>query len=382
MQGGGSVSERSAEGPTTAAGVVVQAAGGALRVALVPGEQAGGLALPGGRIAPGEGIEDAARRHVVERTGLGDLLLLGPLGARQGTACLLFLAPEDADLQPPAVWTPLDDPPATLQPAPRALLAAERARIEAAVTRRLVQRQFTRQAADYARSESHARDRDLTLLVAQMRLRPSDRVLDVATGTGFTAFALARVAGAVVGLDLTPGMLREARALSGDLAVRWVAGDAGALPFRNDVFDAVAVRRAPHHFADLRGALREMLRVLRPGGVLGVVDQVPPEDDAGRELMEQLEKLRDPSHVEALSASRWRRLLEGLGVAVAFQEVVERPVTFEAWLELAGADPARRQAVQAALAAAPRAARQAVGDDGSTPPSFMKRWVVLVGTKR
>lgn len=374
-----------------AGGVVVRAEGTALLVALVREGPAESYVLPKGHVEPGEGLDEAARREIEEETGLRNLVLIESLGMRERldfrktswkrTHYFLFLAPEGAAPRERVAWAPLDSLPVMFWPEQRELLEGERSRIRASVTRRLVQRQFDRRAAGYARSESHAQDRDLALLVDHLRLRGTDRVLDVATGTGFTAFALARAAGTVVGLDLTLGMLREARNLAAGAPVRWVAGDAGALPFRDGAFDAVAVRRAPHHFPDLEGALREMLRVVRAGGGIGVVDQVPPEDEAGRALMELMEKLRDPSHVEALTASRWRRLLARVGVAVGFEGFVERRLTFEAWLELAGTDPARRQAVERGLAEAPPEARVQIGDDGRRPLSFTKRWVVLVGTK-
>src|SRR2546430_11737053 len=73
--------------------------------------------------------------------------------------------------------------------------------------KRAVQRQFGRQAGAYARSISHRRDADLDLLITHLQATPRDRVLDVATGTGFTAFALRPHVRAVVGVDLTRGML-------------------------------------------------------------------------------------------------------------------------------------------------------------------------------
>lgn len=380
---------------TSAGGVVVHADGTQILVALLREGGRDAYTVPKGRIEPGESVEAAARREIAEESGLRDLVLLGPLGVRERlnfertswktTHYVLFLAPGPqrggrSGAESPVAWFPLDAPPAMFWPEQRDLLVSERERIRAAVTRHLVQQQFARQATAYARSESHAREADLRLLVDHLHLRPGARVLDVATGTGFTAAALAGAGAAVVGLDLTPDMLREARQLS-PTPIRWVAGDAGALPFRAETFDAVTVRRAPHHFPDLPGALAEMLRVLRAGGRLGIVDQVPPEDEGGRVLMEHLEKLRDPSHVEAYTATRWRRLVETLGVVVSFADLVERRLTFDTWLELAGAESARRRAIEDALARATTEARAQIGDDGTEPPAFMKRWIVLAGTK-
>ena len=94
-----------------------------------------------------------------------------------------------------------------------------------------------------------------------------NRVLDVACGTGVLARAgCARVGpdGSVVGLDVGPGMLTVAESI--EPAVSWVAGDAGALPFEDAHFDAVVSQFGLMFFSDRVGAIREMLRCLRPGG--------------------------------------------------------------------------------------------------------------------
>lgn len=207
-------------------------------------------------------------------------------------------------------------------------------------------------------------------------------MLDVATGTGFTAFALRPPVRRVVGLDLTLGMLVEARRFQpAEAGPAWVAGDVEALPFRDGAFDVVTVRRAPHHFPRIEQAVREMLRVLAPGGRLGIIDQVPPEEPSGLRLMEDLEMLRDASHVHALRATAWNDLARRLGVGEVVTAVIERRLTIEEWLELAGADGRKRQAVAARLARASDDAREQIGYRAD-PPSFLKRWIVLVGRKQ
>jgi ubiquinone/menaquinone biosynthesis C-methylase UbiE len=375
-----------------AGGVVVRLGEAGVEVVLVREGGQAGLVLPKGHVEPGETLEATARREIAEEAGVADLLLLGDLGIRERlnyertswkrTRYYLFLAAgaTSGASRQNAEWFPLDALPAMFWPEQRALLEEEHARIEVLATKAAVRSHFGRQARDYARSASHAADRDLDLLIDRLAPAPGARVLDIATGTGFTAFALAARASRVIGLDLTPAMLTEARRLSPDPGILWIAGDAESLPFADAAFDAVTVRRAPHHFPRLTRAISEMRRVLRPGGRIGIVDQVPPDDEDGRVLMERLEKLRDPSHVEALTVTRWRRLMAELEIEVIFTDVVARLVTFEAWLALGGADPHRREAVAAALAAGSPQARREIGDDGSEPPSFMKRWVVLVGT--
>jgi ubiquinone/menaquinone biosynthesis C-methylase UbiE len=106
-------------------------------------------------------------------------------------------------------------------------------------------------------------------------LRAGDDVLDVACGTGVVARLAARSVqpdGRVVGLDLNPGMVAVARALPlpPGITVDWREGSALALPFDAHTFDAVVCQQGLQFFPDRPRALREMLRVLRPGGRVAV----------------------------------------------------------------------------------------------------------------
>lgn len=108
-------------------------------------------------------------------------------------------------------------------------------------------------------------------VAAAARIRPGDRVLDVACGTGVLARAAASLAapgGAVTGLDFASGMLAVAARLSPD--IRWQQGSANDLPFPDRSFDAVVSQFGLMFFPDPAGALREMMRVLVPGGRLAV----------------------------------------------------------------------------------------------------------------
>jgi len=116
-----------------------------------------------------------------------------------------------------------------------------------------------------------------TALLAQLPDLAGREVLDVATGTGNTALRLAASGAQVTGLDLADELLDVARRRAADVGVQvdWVAGDAEALPFGDAAFDAatsvVGIQFAPRHQA----AADELVRVLRPGGTLGLVSWTP-----------------------------------------------------------------------------------------------------------
>jgi demethylmenaquinone methyltransferase / 2-methoxy-6-polyprenyl-1,4-benzoquinol methylase len=106
------------------------------------------------------------------------------------------------------------------------------------------------------------------------RVGPGTRALDVATGTGDLALALARRGGEVVGSDFSEGMLVRARAKSAD--VRWEQGNALALPYPDASFDAATVGFGARNFSDLERGVSEMVRVVRPGGRVVVLEITTP----------------------------------------------------------------------------------------------------------
>src|SRR4051794_8405634 len=107
------------------------------------------------------------------------------------------------------------------------------------------------------------------------RVGPGTRALDVATGTGDLAIELASRGGDVVGSDFSDGMLAKARAKAPGLT--WEHADAMALPYADDEFDAATVGFGARNFGDLDQGLREMARVVRPGGRVVVLEITTPQ---------------------------------------------------------------------------------------------------------
>jgi ubiquinone/menaquinone biosynthesis C-methylase UbiE len=141
-------------------------------------------------------------------------------------------------------------------------------------------------------------------LVALAAPRPGKRVLDVACGTGAATRLAARRAGAeqVTGLDINPGMIEVARSLPCEPAVSWQIGSALQVPFPDQVFDLVLCQQGVQFFADRAAGLREMRRVLVPGGRIVLAVWGPIERSPGFAAMaEALE-----CHVSATAAAAAR----------------------------------------------------------------------------
>src|SRR2546423_7386667 len=192
---------------------------------------------------------------------------------------------------------------------------------------------FSKVAANYSRLTFHASSVRLQEVVDLVRPKRGDLALDVATGTGNTAFALAPHLRRVVGLDLTREMLDEARRVAAERSITnvdWVIGDAAHLPFQDDTFDVYVVRAAPHHFADVDAFLGEAFRVLKPDRDAAFVDCAPPLP--ARDVLHEVELRRDPSHVLSLTAEEWVAQLERAGFEVESAQARELDWSYEDWM--------------------------------------------------
>jgi ubiquinone/menaquinone biosynthesis C-methylase UbiE len=215
------------------------------------------------------------------------------------------------------------------------------------LTKSLAQQRFGRAAADYATSEVHAKGASLTRLVELAEPKPHWRVLDVATGAGHTALAFASHVAKVTATDITEEMLDQTRKLAKArslINVKVLTAKAEDLPFPDASFDLVVCRLAAHHFRKIGNFLGEAFRVLMPGGLVGIVDNVAPDAAIvpGRtadelrhcaSLFNAFKKLSDPSHVRCLGLLEWKALLGNAGFAVTHEECLDKEIEFGTWVQ-------------------------------------------------
>ena len=247
-----------------------------------------------------------------------------------------------------------------------------------------VERFFAEHADGYSRSQSHAHGSDLDALLDALAPMKTEAALDVATGTGFTAVALAPLVKRVVAIDRTSEMLAKAREFArgrGVQNVTFETGDALNLSFPDASFDILTTRRATHHFDDVPRFLAEAKRVLGPRGRLGIVDMSPPK--GAERFMNRIERLRDASHVEAFTPEAWKSMIIRSGLRTLSSQILDEHVQFERWLYPVEPGGKEERAVRSAWSlASPRAKLLLQAESaGGVVRGWSKSRLVLVASK-
>jgi len=179
--------------------------------------------------------------------------------------------------------------------------------------------QFTRQAVPFSQAPNIRNEEALARIVRMADAGPDDTILDVACGPGLLACAFAPVVHHVTGIDATPAMIEQARALQesrGIANVAWDLGEVPPLPYADGAFSIVTCRFSFHHMLDPLAVLKEMGRVC--AGRVVVADMTPAAPAA--DAFNAAEKLRDPSHVRALPREELLDLFARAGLGVARTE--------------------------------------------------------------
>jgi ubiquinone/menaquinone biosynthesis C-methylase UbiE len=197
-------------------------------------------------------------------------------------------------------------------------------------------------------AERHAQLRDARAaeLGAEIRRfvqpRGDERALDVGTGVGALAFALAELVREVVAVDVSPRRLEVARR-GAPANILFLEADAISLPFDRSSFDLVSTSRTLHHVRRPELVVAELARVTRLGGRLLVIDQLAPVDPLVAIELDRFERARDPSHSRLLPDGDLRALFEANGLVLLRDERVLERRDVDEYLDLAGCSGEERE---------------------------------------
>ncbi|QBD76299.1 methyltransferase domain-containing protein [Ktedonosporobacter rubrisoli] len=197
-----------------------------------------------------------------------------------------------------------------------------------------VQEYFSRTAANYVTSATHRQGKDLKRLIELGEWEPRFHALDVATGGGHTALAIAPYVAQVMVSDLTPTMLETARAFllsQGVTNAQFQVADAENLPFADASFERVTCRIAPHHFPNVGKAVQEVARVLKPGGLFLLIDNIAPSDPALDAFCNRVEKWRDKSHGRCYTQEEWQSFFARAGLVSEHSETFRKTHNYDEW---------------------------------------------------
>jgi SAM-dependent methyltransferase len=208
--------------------------------------------------------------------------------------------------------------------------------------RDLLRTEFERVASTFA-ERTVGRFDDLDV-VPFSRIEEGDLVLEVGAGTGNFLSLFDEHASRLIGVDLTEGMLREARRQFPLMMA--VMADGARLPLVSGSVDLVSSAQTFHHVWEPVALLKEMRRIVKPEGWVLVVDQVATESYEEAVMMNRLEVIRDPSHAACRPPSAMRTLVQASGLEIVDEKIVEGTQTMSGWMYPGEFPPERFEAVE------------------------------------
>jgi len=261
-----------------------------------------------------------------------------------------------------------------------------------------VQQQFGEHAQNYVTSTVHGSGYSLERLLELLKVTHGTRAIDIATGGGHVALGLAKRGAQVIASDLTPKMLSAARPFINESAekdqaaypVRYAQVDAQTIPFADNTFDFVTCRIAPHHFPDVQKFVQEAARVVKKGGIVGIVDQIAPEDKRAADYLNAFEQLRDPSHVWEYSQADWEGFFSVADLQVTHRELCQNRLEFGWWTRMQNCTPDTVTRLNAMLHQTPQAVSEWLqpelpdvgGANSAVGAMYFSLWqLILIGVK-
>lgn len=187
----------------------------------------------------------------------------------------------------------------------------------------------------YLRSSWHSNEEALSKMVEYAGFS-GGRLLDIGTGAGHAALAFAPHVAHVVATDTSPGMLETTKKAADSREIQNLEveiADAMQLPFEEQSFDWVVCRVAAHHFSDPLKFLEGCHRVLKRDGEMLLIDTTGTEKTKADDLLDELERKRDPSHVRNYSTFAWMNMIDKVGFSIRKVATQPKPLNMKEWLD-------------------------------------------------
>ena len=248
------------------------------------------------------------------------------------------------------------------------------------------QKAFSGQAKGFSSDGGTYADAEgIAWMLQELPLSGSEKVLDIATGTGEFARALAPHVASVIGLDATDAMMEQGKrfvAGAGIENIEFRKGVVQALPFEDESFDVVSSRYAFHHFADPKPVISEMVRVCKTGGHVIIVDIVVPDESLAAEYNYH-EWLCDQSHTRCLGFDEFCSYFGLFGTDVVSARSRDLEEELVEWMDFSLTEKEHREqilrAVSAELKGGPKTGLAPYEQDSVL--CFMQRDLSIVGRK-
>lgn len=205
----------------------------------------------------------------------------------------------------------------------------------------MIEWQFSRCAEFYADSPVHSDSYSLSKLISLSKPKKTDLALDIATGAGHTAHAIAPYVDKVIAVDMSHKMLEVSKKLANLRRIsniEFIHCDAESLIFKDDTFNIVTSRIAPHHFPNKKKFVLETYRVLKKNGKFIVADTWVPENKEIDIFMNKIEKIRDSTHYRSSTKKEWEDFLLKAGYNIKYIKCgcLAKERSFNHWVEISG----------------------------------------------
>lgn len=252
----------------------------------------------------------------------------------------------------------------------------------------VVKEEFSKQAKGFSNNLLSLNSQELLKWIrGSLNLNTGMTVLDVAAGTGILSRSLAPFVKYVASIDLSQDMITEGLNLNEQMNITNIdfnLANAEQIPYDNGSFDLVISRLAFHHFTNPMKILHEMCRVSERSGSICVVDMISPEDDNLCNLYNHYERLRDPSHTNALKETEFVKLFKAVGLEIQVIETLDVPIHVNRWLELTNTDNQIADQITQDIKLELETKNTTTGlfpfiENGET--MFKQKWIKIVGKK-